>query len=380
MASRKLFPAYHGEQPYIFISYAHADSALVLPIAAELHRRHYRVWYDEGIEAGTKWAQYIATHLLASSCVLFFCSKQFNASHNCEREVNFAVDAKKNMARITLDDSELSPGLKMQLSTVPEVRAHESPLLTAERLVQSGSLSDELIGDGAEGYEAADGRAKHRVNKSMIVGIVGILLAACFGFALLCYSKGWCGSGEPTSTIFSVTPAPNSDSDEETQDVEVTTWSSDTIRDLFISQTTGGGLYCCGNAFVSSRIAIDYSDGAFRIGGDAVERGDIADLGTISRMTDLIELTLCFESITDVSALQSLTELTYLDLSGNDVTDISSLTALKNLSTLKLSHTNVTDLTPVLEMVGLQKLYISYDMIGSVKDIIVGGFDIVVTE
>lgn len=380
MASRKLFPAYHGEQPYIFISYAHADSALVLPIAAELHRRNYRVWYDEGIEAGTKWAQYIATHLLGASCVLFFCSKQFNESHNCEREVNFAVDAKKNMARITLDDSELSPGLKMQLSTVPEVRADESPLLTAERLVRSGSLSDELVGDGIEGYETADGRAKRRVNKSMIVGIAGILLAACFGFTLLCYTEGWCGSDTPTSTIIPVTPDPNSDGDEETQNVEVTTWSSDTIRDLFISQTAGGGLYCCGNAFTSSRIVIDYSDGAFRIAGEAVERGDIADLDTISRLTDLIELTLCYESITDVSALQSLTELTYLDLSGNELTDISPLASLGNIATLKITHTNVTDLTPVLEMAGLNKLYISYDMIDSAAEILTGDFDIVVTQ
>ena len=52
MASRAKFPVYRGEKPYIFVSYAHVDSETVLPIAEELHKRGYRVWYDEGIEAG----------------------------------------------------------------------------------------------------------------------------------------------------------------------------------------------------------------------------------------------------------------------------------------------------------------------------------------
>ena len=38
--------AYKGEQPYIFISYAHKDSDVVLPIVAKLQQDGYRVWYE----------------------------------------------------------------------------------------------------------------------------------------------------------------------------------------------------------------------------------------------------------------------------------------------------------------------------------------------
>ena len=82
----------------------------------------------------------------------------------------------------------------------------------------------------------------------------------------------------------------------------------------------------------------------YLVSGEAVERGDIADLDGIARLTGLVELVLCSESITDVSALQSMTGLTYLDLSGNDFQDGSVLASLENLSTLKLAHTGLTDL------------------------------------
>jgi hypothetical protein len=143
--------------PYLFISYAHVDSERVLPIAEELHKRGYRVWYDEGIEAGARWAEFIATHLEGASVVLFFPSVHFNGNHNCEREVNFAVDAKKSMACVQLDEAYMPAGLKMQLSTAQTISAGASAAETAERLIQSGAIGTELIGDGKEGYETQGG-------------------------------------------------------------------------------------------------------------------------------------------------------------------------------------------------------------------------------
>ena len=59
--------AYKGNQPYIFISYAHKDSDSVLPIIARLQKEGYRVWYDEEIVAGSNWDVYISEHLDHSS-------------------------------------------------------------------------------------------------------------------------------------------------------------------------------------------------------------------------------------------------------------------------------------------------------------------------
>ena len=47
--------AYKGENPYIFVSYAHKDKDIVYPVIEELQNRGYRIWYDEGIEASEEW-------------------------------------------------------------------------------------------------------------------------------------------------------------------------------------------------------------------------------------------------------------------------------------------------------------------------------------
>ena len=52
-----------GYDPFVFISYAHADRALVMPIVQGLKARGIRVWYDEGIEVGNEWPDFIAEHI-----------------------------------------------------------------------------------------------------------------------------------------------------------------------------------------------------------------------------------------------------------------------------------------------------------------------------
>ncbi|MBR2987474.1 MAG: toll/interleukin-1 receptor domain-containing protein [Clostridia bacterium] len=109
---------YEGDQPYLFISYAHKDSERVMPILAALEGLGYRLWYDAGIEVGTEWPEYIADHLNRASCMLAFISTSFVESQNCRREINFAIDLKKEPYVIYLDDFELSLGMRMQLGTL----------------------------------------------------------------------------------------------------------------------------------------------------------------------------------------------------------------------------------------------------------------------
>ena len=378
MSSPARFPVYHGDEPYIFISYAHVDRARVLPIAEELYRRHFRVWYDDGIEGGAHWADFIAEHLEGAAIILYFPSEQFNSNRNCEREVNYAVESKKDMACVHLDDAQLPPGLGMQFSTAKCVRASEDPVETANHLIQSGALGEKLIGDGKKGYDPK--KIQPIGDRKLIRVLSGLLVAMvlCLGTALVGYTRGW--FGDHSGLTYKSIVVPKQDNTTDTSEVQVTTWTSPMMRDLFISQASGEALYCCGNTFVTARSAIDYQKGAFLVGNTAVSRGDISDLKAVATLTNLVELSLCYESITDVSALSALSKLTYLDLSGNDVTDISQISKLSQLATLNVSHTSVTDLTPVLSMMGLKRLYISYDMVPYAAQVLSGNFDLIVTE
>ena len=110
--------AYNGNQPYIFISYAHKDAETVLPIIAAMQARGYRVWYDAGIEGGTEWPEYIATHLDESSCVIAFLSESSVNSPNCRREINFSIELCKELLCVYLEPVKLTLGMRMQLNTL----------------------------------------------------------------------------------------------------------------------------------------------------------------------------------------------------------------------------------------------------------------------
>ena len=110
--------AYKGEQPYIFISYAHKDSDIVLPVVAKLQQDGYRVWYDEGIAPGSNWDVYISQHLDRSSNVLCFLSKSYVKSQNCKDELALSRLKGKPMNIVYIDDVQLSSGLKMRYGRI----------------------------------------------------------------------------------------------------------------------------------------------------------------------------------------------------------------------------------------------------------------------
>lgn len=107
--------AYEGGMPYIFVSYSHRDTKTVMKIVDFLQLSGYRVWFDGGIEAGSEWPEYIADHLERCACLLSFISDSFVDSQNCRRELNFALELKKPVLNVYIEDVELTAGMRMQL-------------------------------------------------------------------------------------------------------------------------------------------------------------------------------------------------------------------------------------------------------------------------
>ena len=106
---------YEGQEKYIFVSYAHKDKDVVLPIVDAMIAGGFRVWYDQGIEAGTEWPAYIEDHLLACERVLVFISPYSVESINCRNEINLAATENKEMLVVYLEDTKLMHGLNLQL-------------------------------------------------------------------------------------------------------------------------------------------------------------------------------------------------------------------------------------------------------------------------
>lgn len=148
-------------RPYIFISYAHKDNAIVLPLIEDLKARGFNVWYDAGIEAGTEWPEYIGTKVFYCNCMIFFLSQNSADSSNCRREVDFAVALEKRVLAIHLvDDSELhlTPGLQMTLNNKQAMFFTRSPSkeMFLDNLCQAEILKDCRITDEWDTLYAKD--------------------------------------------------------------------------------------------------------------------------------------------------------------------------------------------------------------------------------
>lgn len=64
-----LFPAYKGEDPYVFVSYFHEDSAVVFTEIRWLKDQGFNIWYDEGISPGASWRQELADAIDGACCI-----------------------------------------------------------------------------------------------------------------------------------------------------------------------------------------------------------------------------------------------------------------------------------------------------------------------
>ena len=112
---------YEGKDKFIFISYAHKDSDVVLPIIDKMISDGYRVWYDDGIGPGTEWPEVIATHLNDCEICIAFLSKSYVDSFNCKREIDFAIRKRKQLLSVFLEETELPLGVEMQISTTQSI-------------------------------------------------------------------------------------------------------------------------------------------------------------------------------------------------------------------------------------------------------------------
>lgn len=110
------YTIYEGTDPYLFISYSHQDKQQVVPIIHGLQEMGYRVWYDTGIAIGGRWADIIAEHVINSSCVIAFLSRNAMTSDYCQEEIFFALEEHRPIIPVYLEEVVLPPGLRMRLN------------------------------------------------------------------------------------------------------------------------------------------------------------------------------------------------------------------------------------------------------------------------
>jgi TolB-like protein len=115
------FAAYKGSEPYIFVSYAHEDAALVYPEITRLRDQGFNIWYDEGISPGSTWRDEIAAALTQCRVFLFLITPRSAGSSNCLKEVNFALSRERKILAVHLESTQLPVGLELSLSDMQAI-------------------------------------------------------------------------------------------------------------------------------------------------------------------------------------------------------------------------------------------------------------------
>lgn len=190
---------YKGDQPYIFISYAHADAKKVYPIIKKLQEDGFRVWYDDGIDPGTEWDQSIADAIQKCRYFFAFLSRSYLQSENCKDEMNYARDLNPAPKRLLLylEDVSLNGGMELRQSRIQAIHCYKYQSLTqmysriyeAPELekchekgknpivsILSGKDSSPLYKPGAKIKRSKPNRRKGGVNPKLILGGAGAVI------------------------------------------------------------------------------------------------------------------------------------------------------------------------------------------------------------
>ena len=179
---------YQGNEPYLFISYAHADEQAVGSVLEHLEKHGVRFWYDDGIEVGSEWPEYIAERLAASKMMLAFVSNAYAVSNNCRKEMHYAVSNGIKTVNVFLEDADITPGMTLQIGNIfalMKYRMEENEffdrLYQALQITEAPAPSEKSAeADGKATRKAAKvrGRKSKKPAKSLLIAGLAILLAA----------------------------------------------------------------------------------------------------------------------------------------------------------------------------------------------------------
>ena len=115
---KRPFPAYKGEDSYVFVCYAHSDADTVYADLVALDECGINIWYDEGIPAGSSWRGEIAAAIKGAEKLVYFISEASLKSNHCLREVDFAINNDVEIVPVYLDESTLPGELELVLNRV----------------------------------------------------------------------------------------------------------------------------------------------------------------------------------------------------------------------------------------------------------------------
>ena len=404
--------AYEGKEPYIFISYAHKDTELVFRVMESLQKEGYRIWYDDGIMPGSEWPENIAQHLDAASMVIAMITPSSMDSHNCRREINFALSRRKPFLALILEPTQMSLGMEMQLSAQHNIylqnyskwddfidkilicedlqpcKIAEPKVIVAEPAEQPAVPEQEAA--VTENMEEAviepkpvskpkirkekapkpkkekppTERSKKPIGKWLLTALIGVVLVAAIGLGIrsaTTIETSWGDVVEKSKTSFSVYGETVSQ-----EDLELL-FSLSELESLAFEKCVFQNCDFSKLRFASSEIRNVFINDCEGVNDFSFLQGctlgvlqlqgceAFADLSLVDQ-TELQTLNINGTSVADLSML-SAPELRYIYFDNTEISDISVLAASPNLWEVSGKNSGVTNIDALASLEKLEELY-----------------------
>lgn len=115
---------YIGNDPYLFISYSHADTEIVDRILNRINDEKYRFWYDDTMEIGEDFRNELRVRIEQCYAVILFVSKASMNSKFCGMEIITAFKYSKRIYPVFIEnDVEIPPSIKMVFENIQHVNS-----------------------------------------------------------------------------------------------------------------------------------------------------------------------------------------------------------------------------------------------------------------
>ena len=175
----------------VFISYSRKDSAVVQPVVDRLKSEGYNCWMDiNGIESGDAFKRVLVQAIKDSKVVIFFSSANSNSTEWTVKEINIAVQLKKPIIPLRLDDTPYDDSILFDLSALDYMPYQKNSIRDAgmEKLLRSvaakcGDAIPSPLQRKLHSRSASNGGGKTTKFKWWHV-VVPILLAVIVGIVL----------------------------------------------------------------------------------------------------------------------------------------------------------------------------------------------------
>jgi TIR domain len=136
---------------YLFVCYAHDEREVVLEQIEWLRAEGFTVWYDEAIEAGSRWSEDLARAVDGCAAFLYFLSPRSASSRYCLDEVHFALECGRPIVPVDIAPVTLTPGLKLSIGGTHRLFMYRMGPEEFRRKLARG-LREAMQGQGAAGH------------------------------------------------------------------------------------------------------------------------------------------------------------------------------------------------------------------------------------